>query len=97
VLLCTDLHAGNILNAQRQPWLVIDPKPYPGDPTDDPVQHLLNCDSLTSDPVGLAHRMADLLDLDPDRLVAWLFARCVQESLDHPELQDIAARLGHRL
>jgi streptomycin 6-kinase len=27
VLLCTDLHAANILAAQRQPWLVIDPKP----------------------------------------------------------------------
>lgn len=25
VLLCTDLHAGNVLAAQRQPWLVIDP------------------------------------------------------------------------
>ena len=96
-LLCTDLHAGNILAAQRLPWLVIDPKPYLGDPTYDPVQHLLNCDRLTSDPVELAHRMADLLDLDTDRLVAWLFARCVQESLDHPKLQDVAARLGHRL
>lgn len=27
VLLCTDLHAGNVLAAQREPWLVIDPKP----------------------------------------------------------------------
>ena len=32
VLLCTDLHAGNVLAAQRRPWLVIDPKPYVGDP-----------------------------------------------------------------
>ena len=28
VLLATDLHAGNVLQAQRQPWLVIDPKPH---------------------------------------------------------------------
>lgn len=27
VLLCTDLHAGNVLAAEREPWLVIDPKP----------------------------------------------------------------------
>ncbi len=31
VLLCTDLHAGNVLAAQREPWLVIDPKPFIGD------------------------------------------------------------------
>src|SRR6185369_3840409 len=28
LLLCTDLHAGNVLAAEREPWLVIDPKPY---------------------------------------------------------------------
>jgi streptomycin 6-kinase len=93
-LLCTDLHAGNILAAQRQPWLVIDPKPYVGDPTYDAVQHLLNCERLTTDPVGLTHRMADLLGLDPERLLAWLFARCVLETLDHPELRDVVARLA---
>jgi len=95
VLLCTDLHAGNILAAQREPWLVIDPKPYVGDPTYDPLQHLLNCEQrLATDPIGLATRTADLLDLDPDRLVTWLFARCVQESIDQPELREVAARIA---
>src|SRR5215207_7784436 len=28
VLLATDLHAGNVLRARREPWLVIDPKPF---------------------------------------------------------------------
>jgi streptomycin 6-kinase len=32
-LLCTDIHPGNILASQREPWLAIDPKPYLGDPT----------------------------------------------------------------
>ena len=73
---------------------MIDPKPYLGDPTYDPLQHMLNCDRLTADPVRLAHRMADLLDLDHDRLLAWLFARCVLESLDQPHLSDIATRLA---
>jgi streptomycin 6-kinase len=40
VLLCTDLHAGNVLAARRKPWLVIDPKPHLGDPTYDPLQHM---------------------------------------------------------
>src|SRR4029077_15235036 len=30
VLLCTDLHAENVLAAEREPWLLIDPKPYVG-------------------------------------------------------------------
>jgi streptomycin 6-kinase len=95
VLLCTDLHAGNILAAGREPWLVIGPKPYLGDPAYDAVQHLLNCDQrLTADPIGLAWRMADLAGLDPDRLTHWLFARCVQESLDQPGLLEVAARLA---
>lgn len=92
VLLCTDLHAGNILAAQREPWLVVDPKPYVGDPACDPVQHMLNCmDRLRADPLGLAKRMADLLDLDAERVGLWLFARCVQESVGNPLMAEIAA------
>jgi len=98
VLLCTDLHAANVLAAEREPWLVIDPKPYVGDPSYDAVQHLLNCgERLVADPIGLAWRMADLLEVDPDRLSRWLFARCVQESLDQPALRDVAARLASRI
>lgn len=70
VLLCTDLHAGNILAAEREPWLLIDPKPYVGDPTYDALQHMLNCDRrLYDDPRGLTRRLANLLDLDADRLL----------------------------
>jgi streptomycin 6-kinase len=95
VLLCTDLHAGNVLAAQRQPWLVIDPKPFVGDPCYDVLQHMLNCeDRLATDPVGLAQRMADLLDLDGDRVRQWLFARCVIEGVEDPMLQAVAATLA---
>jgi streptomycin 6-kinase len=94
VVLCTDLHAENILAAEREPWLVIDPKPYVGDPAYDPLQHMLNCsERLARDPHGFVRRMADLLDLDADRLTRWLFARCVQESIDAPDLRDVAALL----
>jgi streptomycin 6-kinase len=97
VLLCTDLHAENVLAAQREPWLMIDPKPYVGDPTYDPLQHLLNCDErLHTDPVGLARGIADLLALDHDRLLLWLFARCVVESVDWPALAPVARLVAPR-
>jgi streptomycin 6-kinase len=97
VLLCTDLHAGNILAAQREPWLAIDPKPYAGDPTYDVLQHMLNCDQrLHTDPRGFAHRMAALLGLDQHRLLLWLFARCIQESPGWPALAEVARRIAPR-
>src|SRR5437868_8974959 len=81
VLLCTDLHAGNVLAAEREPWLMIDPKPYVGDPAYDVVQHMLNCaERLAADPVSFVRRMAGLLGIDHRRLLLWLFARCIQES-----------------
>jgi len=97
VLLATDLHAENILAARREPWLVIDPKPHVGDPAYDPLQHMLNCGRLLTDPVGLAWRLADLLELERDRLLLWLFARVVQESPGCAELGELAMRLGPQL
>jgi len=95
VLLCTDLHAGNILAAERSPWLVIDPKPYVGDPAYDVVQHMLNCDGrLAADPAGLADRMASLTGLDPGRVRLWLFARSVQESVGSPLMRQVARTLA---
>jgi streptomycin 6-kinase len=76
VLLATDLHAGNVLRARREPWLVIDPKPFVGDPAYDATQHLLNCGArLRADPNGTIRRFADLLGVDGDRLRSWMFAR----------------------
>ncbi len=84
----------NVLAARREPWLVIDPKPYLGDRTYDPLQHMLNCEErLVANPMGFARRMAGLLDLNAERLRLWLFARCVQESFNQPILSDVAARL----
>ena len=95
VLLCTDLHSGNILAAGREPWLAIDPKPYVGDPTYDPLQHMLNFPGrLLEDPVGFVQRMANLLDLDPGRLQLWLYARSVRESVDRPGLRDVLIELA---
>jgi streptomycin 6-kinase len=95
VLLCTDLHGDNILAAQRAPWLVIDPKPYVGDPAYDLLQHMLNCeDRLAADPAGLANRMAGLAGADAGRVRQWLFARSVQESVGSPLMRAVAKRLA---
>jgi streptomycin 6-kinase len=94
-LLCTDLHGDNILAARRAPWLMIDPKPYAGDPAYDVLQHMLNCDGrLAADPAGLAGRMAGLTGLDPGRVRLWLFARCVQESAGRPLMRQAARQLA---
>lgn len=94
LLLCTDLHPENVLAAQREPWLVVDPKPHVGDRTYDATQHMLNMDRLRADPGALSDRMAGLLDLDPRRLRLWLFARCVQESPEWDGLYDVAVKLA---
>jgi streptomycin 6-kinase len=95
VLLCTDLHGHNVLAAQREPWLVIDPKPHVGDPVYDLVQHLLNCRTrLQADPIALCRRVADLAGVDPARLRLWLFARCVQQSLRWSWLAAVARRVA---
>ena len=95
VLLCTDLHAGNVVAAQREPWLMIDPKPWVGDPHYDALQHLLNCEErVYDDPLGMIERMASLLDLDRERLRLWLFARAVQQCSNVPWLRDVARRVA---
>ena len=95
VLLCTDLHSDNILASRREPWLVIDPKPHVGDPTYDALQYMITCDErVITDPEGLIRRIANLLDLDADRLRLWLFTRCIHHCLDQPTLYDVATRIA---
>jgi streptomycin 6-kinase len=81
VLLATDLHAGNVLRAERERWLVIDPKPFVGDPAYDATQHLLNCRSrLLADPGDTILRFAELLQVDHERVRLWTFARAAVEA-----------------
>jgi streptomycin 6-kinase len=83
VLLATDLHAGNVLRAEREPWLVIDPKPFVGDPAYDATQHLFNCaERLSEDPERTIAAFADRLEVDRDRVRLWTFARAAAEPRD---------------
>ena len=98
VLLATDLHAGNVLRAQREPWLAIDPKPFVGDRSYDPVQHLLNGESrLHRDPAYVVERIAGLTGVDPERLRLWTFARAAadpREDWTNTRWIDIARELS---
>jgi streptomycin 6-kinase len=95
MLLVTDLHAGNILAARREPWLVVDPKPHVGDPAYDVLQHMLNCRGrLVADPRGLARRMAGLAGLDAERVELWLFARSVQQCVEWRWLRPVVRALA---
>lgn len=83
VLLATDLHAGNVLRARREPWLAIDPKPFVGDRAYDATQHLFNCKGrMLSAPDATIRRVADLLGVDGGRVRLWMFARSAAEPRD---------------
>lgn len=98
VLLATDLHAGNVLRAEREPWLVIDPKPFVGDPAYDGTQHLFNCSArLQSHPERTIRRLADLLGVDYERLRLWTFARAAaepREDWSNREWMDLARAIA---
>lgn len=95
VLLATDLHASNILQAQREPWLVIDPKPFVGDRAYDITQHLLNdLPRLLDTPDETILALAEPLELDPIRTRLWLFARAAPLSHHTAEHLALAQRLA---
>ena len=75
-----DLHHHNVLAADREPWLVIDPKPMSGDPHYEPAPMLWNrFDELEGDTRnGVRRRFHTLVDaggLDEDRARAWVVVR----------------------
>lgn len=82
VLLHGDFHPGNILAAQREPWLFIDPKPFVGEPAFDLAQWLFNCARFvlqSDDAVTLLRQQIDRfaadLGLDPARIAGWAFVK----------------------
>jgi streptomycin 6-kinase len=80
-----DLHYANVLAADREPWLVIDPKPMSGDPHYEPAPMLWNrTDELAGGPGGLReglrrrfHTLVDTAGLDEDRARDWVVVRMV--------------------
>ncbi|MDQ3480259.1 MAG: aminoglycoside phosphotransferase family protein [Actinomycetota bacterium] len=79
-----DLHYENVLAADREPWLVIDPKPMSGDPHYEPAPMLWNRwgELVASGDIrcGLRRRFQTLIDaagLDEDRARDWVVVRSI--------------------
>ena len=80
-LLHWDLHLNNVLAAEREPWLAIDPKPLAGDPGFDLLPALT--DRFDPDPDELLWRFDLLAEVvgDRRRAVAWTLGRVLQNGL----------------
>jgi streptomycin 6-kinase len=84
VLLHGDLHHGNILAAQRAPWLALDPQGVIGEPAYEtgallrnPFPEILAMPGARAILARRAARLAELLGFDRQRVAGWAFAQAV--------------------
>ncbi|GAB6986411.1 aminoglycoside phosphotransferase family protein [Nocardioides pyridinolyticus] len=88
-LLHTDLHYENVLAADREPWLAIDPKPLSGDPHYEVAPLLWNRWEEMAGDVRRAvrarfHAVVDAAGLDEDRARDWVVLRMVVNVMGEP-------------
>ncbi|GAA4589629.1 streptomycin 6-kinase [Actinoplanes octamycinicus] len=83
VVLHGDLHHDNVLTADREPWLAIDPHGVVGDPGYEIGAMLYNPDPMDDDDTVLKlvpariEQLADGLGMPIERVVAWGFVQAV--------------------
>ena len=95
-----DLHHHNVLAADREPWLVIDPKPMSGDPHYEPAPMLWNqWECVTAggevrDTVRRRfHTLVDSGGLDEERARDWVVVRMVLNA--HWTVEEAQAQRRH--
>jgi streptomycin 6-kinase len=81
-----DLHYENVLSGDREPWLVIDPKPMSGDPHYEPAPMLWNrFEELAGDVRGgirrRFHTLVDTAGFDEDRARDWVVVRMIENAM----------------
>jgi streptomycin 6-kinase len=89
LLVNRDAHLLNVLSAEREPWLLIDPKPLVGEPAFDGGWLLIDvllADCTTRRARLLAARIGDGLGVDGDRVRAWALLRAAENAFG--ELDD---------
>jgi hypothetical protein len=102
VLLHGDFHHHNILAAQRREWQAIDPLPAVGDAAYDAVQYLLFRKGDLAVPQiewgAVIDKLCSLLEVDPERVKAWVFVRLITDALAALErgipVQELDAEYG---
>ncbi|MGW8362658.1 aminoglycoside phosphotransferase family protein [Streptomyces wedmorensis] len=99
-----DLHARNILRADREPWLAVDPKGYAGDPAYDGgtllksrALTLLDADDLTKAVHRVLDVFAEAAELDRERVRRWAQFHAVQAAFWGRRHGFRVARDGSRL
>ncbi|WP_320067511.1 aminoglycoside phosphotransferase family protein [Micromonospora sp. RTGN7] len=83
VLVNQDLHAGNVLRATREPWLVIDPKPLVGE-REFGVVAIVRGQELGHSPTAMRYRLDRLtaeLGLDRERVLGWAIGQTLAWSI----------------
>jgi streptomycin 6-kinase len=87
-LVHTDFHFENVLAAERQPWLAIDPKPLSGDPAFEIAPLLWNRwdEALDTGDLRRAIRdrfetVVDVAGLDEERAKAWVVVRMLVNAM----------------
>jgi streptomycin 6-kinase len=96
-----DLHYENVLAADREPWLVIDPKPMSGDPHYEPAPMLWNrweelvATGNVRDAIRRRfHTIVDTVGLEEERARDWVVVRLVLNA--HWSVED-AQRAGRAM
>jgi streptomycin 6-kinase len=79
VLVNQDLHGENVLAAEREPWLVIDPKPLAGEREFSvaPIVRSAELGHSKRDVLGRLDRLCSELSLDRDRALGWTIAQTI--------------------
>jgi streptomycin 6-kinase len=100
VVLHQDLHGGNILRAEREPWLAIDPKPVVGEREFDLASLIRDRRESITEPI--VRRRLDLLSaelgLDRERMRRWALLHALAWGMDEsgvwPEMVAVARWLA---
>lgn len=84
VLLHQDLHAGNVLAAEREPWLVIDPKPLLGERefAVAPIVRSFELGHSRRDVLYRFDRLTSELGLDRERARGWTIGQTLAWTFD---------------
>ena len=84
VLVNQDLHAGNVLSAEREPWLVIDPKPLLGERefSAAPIVRGSELGHGRRQVLRRLDRLTSELGLDRERARGWVIGQTIAWDVD---------------